>query len=182
VIAFRKIKKSYRTFTLIEVLIGTILTAILLSLLIANFRHIALLSLTVEKARKQTHQKNILQLRLTQFFEKITAQEAHFRTQFYPESSCDALYFSINQGFDLLSTYSGAAKVTFYLSKNEEFYCLIEAKEVQHKELLAKSKFLRFEFLDSENKKWLTAWSQEKPPSILKIHLEEATFWFMINS
>lgn len=173
-----------RSLTLLEVVIGFALTAILLSFLFSSFRHMAKLGAKVQKGREAVHSRSIVQLRLGQLFENLNADEkkSSFYTDKHPDSFSEALYFTFDNGIDRDPQFCGLIKAALYLNPKKELCLTLLSEKKERKEVLFKrAGMLSFEFFNSEKKEWQSSWSEDAPPHILRFHIDkELAFTFLI--
>ncbi len=172
-----------RPVILLELLIGFVLAAILLSFLFSSFRHVADLGQKVHKAKTVLHQRAITKLRLTQLFAHLQLEEdKSFYFAPHEESFSDALFFKTDHGLDPNPDFCGPLKVAIYLNKKKELCLCLAAKTTKRTEVLLKgAETLSFSFFNEETKEWEPTWEADHFPSLFKLQVnKEVTFAFML--
>ncbi len=174
-----------RSLTLLEIVIGFALTGILLSFLFSNFRHITGLDCKIEKVRRAVHSRSIVQLRLSQVFERLIAgkEEVNFYIESHPMSGHDALYFTIDNGIDRDQRFCGVLQGSLYVDQKKRLCLSLITKTAERKEILLTSiTSLLFECFNSKEKRWDSKWEEKNCPKMLKMRLnKDLVFAFILQ-
>lgn len=180
-----KLKKSRRPLTLLEVVIGFALTAILLTFLFSSFRHMADLGMRVQKGREAVHARALVQLRLSQLFECLIQQDkkVSFYTDEHPESTTGALYFSFDNRLDHDPKFCSEMQGILFLNGKKQLCLSIGSNEHERKEILyTGASQLSFQFFNSKNKEWQANWDKEEIPSVIRFKIDNGIdFTFLVG-
>lgn len=169
-----------RPLTLLEVVIGFALTAILLAFLFSSFRHIAMVDIEVQKARETVHARTVAHLRLSQVFDNLMEkkEEVSFYTDAYGNSLHPALFLTFDNGIDQDPKFSGPQNAVLYLNSNKQLALSLFVENTERKEILYENaKLLNFEFFNIKTKLWETTWEEKTPPMMIKVQVDKQLFF-----
>ena len=161
-----------RTLTLIEVLVGLALAAIVISFSLGYLRQLSTSNLKSKILKREVLAREIAFIKLSQVFSQMDHTVYPMRTQRHSEATKEALVFSFEQDQPdpHLSQYLNAE---LYLNRRNEVRLeVFGANGVRQNDIiLDKVADLSFAFFCSEEKRWLSEWPLEKKllPSLLKI-------------
>jgi len=178
-----------RFFTLLEVIIGLFLAAILLTYIFSFFSEITHIEKNMRIASEKVLSKNSLKIKLDTIFSKIVDKNAPKEPSFYTLKNGNELYFVYDNGIDPSPSFSSMVFARLYLEKNNlilethpiDFFTKKKNKpRIYREEILAKNiTSLSFIFLEKTVPKTIqensfassTSWEKDHLPSSLKITL-----------
>lgn len=161
-----------RAFSLIEILVGLALTAIVISFCLGYLRQLTTTNLKAKALKREVVVREIAFLKLSRIFSEIDHTTYPMRTQPDPNAKKDAFFFSFEQAQPDLKL-SQFLNAKLYLNRRNEIRLeMTGASGVQQDELLLdKVSDLSFSFFCPEEKCWLSEWplKKEGTPSLIKI-------------
>ncbi|NGX45098.1 MAG: hypothetical protein K940chlam2_00240 [Chlamydiae bacterium] len=172
-------KRQKRPLSLLELVIGLSLTAILLSSLFTTFRHIAKESSVVQRIHGKTHEKAILQLRLQQIFNTLSKES---KLKLLDNN----LSFSYDNPYDLEANFCTLLGGDLGLSGSSLFLSSTSpTNERREQKLFENVSEIRWEFYDLKTKKWSDTLKKKRVPLQIKLHLtltdkQELLFTFQL--
>lgn len=172
--------KRKHPFTLLEMVIGMSLAALLIGFLFTTFQQTALGNSKIKPAQKEVHQRVCLQIRLSTLFGSLEFErnKTDFYTAPHPESYNEALYFSFKQEVDANPDFIGLVNGVLFVKQPQGQLCLdtfSTSGSIRHEVFLENIKELSFQFVDGQKGKMETHWPKEAdfPPSLLKLLVTE---------
>lgn len=160
-----------RAFTLIEVMIGLSLSAVLLAFLFQFYTTLSKSHLELAKSKEEVLSAQRVQLRLDQVFGAVSQS-------FYTEKG--ALIFNFDNGIDPDPHFCGPVTGMLYLDEKEQLSLVTwsHLKEPRKEILVPKVTSYRLSFFDQIDKKtWVSQWKKEVPV-MTKLVVNEKTFLF----
>lgn len=175
------IRKVKRPLSLLEVMIGLVLSTILLTALFSSFRELMQKKAELAKMHGEKHWEYVTEVRLNQIFEAINS-ESIFRTEPYRDIAPQSLHFTFNNGVDSDPKFCQQLEGYLFVNHEKEFCLMIESKEgKQRKEVFLKNgSNFSIQFFDPAEKKWLLAWDQNFLPPFVKISISGKVFEFIL--
>ncbi len=174
-----------RPFSLLEVTIGLVLTAILLTTLFSSFRHMVQSSAKVEKVREEMHWRFITQLRLKQVFEHLSSDSSTilFYTGSHRNFDHEVLRFTFHNGVDPDPSYCEEIEAILTCDDQRNFSLYTYSTTGAHRRQIFAVDVSHFDlsFFDPEKKCWESSWSHEYLPPVIKIVVDEEVFLFPID-
>ena len=180
--------RKKRALSLLEVSIALTLTAILLTTLFSNLRHIIQNSAKLQKIKEKIYWQFTLRMRLNQIFE--TLQSGDDKILFYtdehpdahPDAKGQALYFTFDNGIDPDPDFCQEITGILLHNKNNELCFIAVSKEGKTRKevFLKKAKNVSLNFYHPEEKKLLCTWKEKKLPPIIELSICDQTFSFLI--
>ncbi len=169
-----------RPLALLEVMIGLSLTAILLTTLFSNFRHLIQTNAEMKVLHQEKHWEYVTNLRLNQIFQSIS-EDANFTSGPHEDIYDKALRFTFNNGIDPDPNFCQEVEGTL-LIKKENFCLIIEPKvgEAREEVFLEGVSELSIEYLDPQNGSWLKEWEKDSLPAMVKITIYKKEFTFTL--
>lgn len=173
-----------RGLTLLEVMIGILLTGMIVSFLISSLLHLTQANVQVQKMEDVVHKRAIVHLRLSQIFDHLIIPEdkATFYTDSYPDADGEALYFSYNAGIDSDASFCGDLEGILYQNSKKQL-CLTQcAKKGKEREEILVEKITSFqlEFYHPEKKEWVGKWTDGEAPPIVRLSFNGASLVFLL--
>jgi hypothetical protein len=173
-----------RLFSLLEVVIGLSLTALLLTILFNTYREISLMQGKVKQVRDQIHWELITQLRLNQVFETLSlgslfyTEDPKFQARlFMTQNPYPVLHFKFDNGVDRDPQFGGVVMASLGLHDGD-FSLLLKG---QRKEVfLPNAKDVKFSFYDPTKKTWLCNWQGVGFPAMIKMEVNNTSFTFIL--
>jgi len=162
--------------SLLEVMIGLALTAILLTTLFSCFRELMQARSHLAKIRQEKHWEYVLNVRLGQIFEAVHAGDV-FVTE--PPKT---LHFAFDNGLDADPKFCNELEGFLSVNKEKEFCLVIQSKGgEERKEVFAKNcANCSIHFFDPISKKWKEEWNLNYLPPIVKIAVSDKVFQFVL--
>lgn len=168
-------------FTLLELMIGMALAAIVIGFLFSTFRYSSIAHSKIKIAHKAVHERLCLQTRLSQVFDQLhfEMKKKEFYSASHPEALGDALYFSFHLEIDQDPHFIGPLDAVLFINHQKQLCLLTMAPAGSSRKdiFLDNVQALSFQFFDSQNAKWESKWKKGVPyaPIFLKLLLTEKT-------
>jgi len=158
-------RRQKRPLSLLELVIGLSLTAILLSSLFTTFRNIAKESAQVQRIHGKSHEKAILQLRLQQIFNSLSKKSGILLVE-------NSLFFFYENPYDLETAFCGLVKGDLQLvGSNLLLHFTGKDGARREQKLFENVSDIRWEFYDIKTKKWSDSLKKKRVPLQVKLHL-----------
>ncbi len=160
-----------RPFTLIEVMIGLSLSAILLAFLFQFYTTLSKSHLELAKNKEEVLSAQRVQLRLNQVFGAVSQP-------FYMEKG--ALIFNFDNGIDPNPNFCGPVTGMLYLDEKQQLSLITwsHLKEPRKEVLVPNVRTYSLSFFDQLDKKtWVTQWKKDVPV-MTKLLVNDKTFIF----
>lgn len=152
-----------RPLSLLELIIGLSLTAILLSSLFASFRQISMSNASVQRAHGVVHERAFLQLRLEQMFRGLSKDTCLKKTE-------HGLTFTYKNFCDLEPDYCGSLQGKLLVQEGRLIlFSTPPNKDPRAQILFENVSDISWEFFDLKNKKWLLAPDKKQFPLQVKL-------------
>lgn len=180
-------------FTLLELVIGMALAAIVVSFLFSSFRYSSIAHSKVKMTHKAVRERLCLQTRLMQVFDlfEFESKKKEIYIATHPESHEEALYFSFHQEIDQDPHFIGTLTGVIFINLKKQLCLLtISPSGTSRKDIFLENiQSISFQFFDSQNAKWESKWKKEIPyaPAFLKLLIKEQSvkhtldFSFVLN-
>ncbi|HEY5259915.1 MAG TPA: DUF1494 domain-containing protein [Rhabdochlamydiaceae bacterium] len=164
-------KKMKSPFTLIEVMIGLSLSAIVLAFLFQFYTTLSRSHLELAKSKEEVLSAQRVQLRLNQVFGAVSEP-------FYLEKG--ALVFDFDNGIDPNPHFCGPVTGMLYLDEKKQLSLVTwsHLKEPRREVLVPTVSTYELSFFDQIDKKaWVSQWKKEVP-AMTKLVVNDHTFVF----
>lgn len=170
-----------RPISLVEVMIGIALTALLLTVLFSSFRELMQMNSQMAKMRQDKQWEYVLNVRLNQIFEGVRS-DALFMTEPYRDISPKALHFVFDHGLDSDPKFCRELEGFLFVNKDNELCLILQSKEgKEREEVFAKNcSNYSMQFFDPLSKKWKDQWDLNYLPPIVKISIASKHFQFVL--
>lgn len=166
--------------SLLEVVIGMALTAILLTTLFSSFRRIALSNQEIQKIYHATHWESVAYLRLTQIFETLEEEKGKYflYTGPHPQSNQDALHLIFDNGIDPNPDFCGIIQGSLIWDKDNNLTLITE--NIRKEVFLKGVKEMELRFFDPKKRDWVDHWHNERLPPMVRLTVNEKSFYFTL--
>lgn len=168
-------------FTLLELIIGMALAAIVVSFLFSSFRYSSIGHSRIKMTQKAVHERLCFQTRLTQVFDQLQFEnkKKEIYLASHPESHNDALYFSFHQEIDQDPHFIGVLDAVLFINFEKQLCLLsISPDGTSRRDVFFDNiESISFQFFDSQNTKWQPKWKKELPhaPTFLALIIKETS-------
>ncbi len=164
-------KKMKRPFTLIEVMIGLSLSAIVLAFLFQFYTTLSRSHLELAKSKEEVLSAQRVQLRLNQVFGAVS-------DPFYVEKG--ALILNFDNGIDPDQNFCGPVTGMLYVDEKQQLSLVTwsHLKEARKEVLVPNVSTYALKFFDQIDKKtWVSQWKKDVPV-MTKLVVNDKTFVF----
>ncbi|MGE5196158.1 MAG: type II secretion system protein J [Anaerolineae bacterium] len=169
-------KRAKRPFTLLEVLIGLCIAAVLVGVLFNFYHQIMLSHIQLEKLTERAHFRQLFQQRLIQVFDHID-ESSNLHLSEITDSRSPALAFCYDNGTDRDKNFCHQLDALLYVDRAKNLSLISWGKQTKaRKEILWEGvESIAFGFYSPSEEDWTALWSpdQEENPEMIKCSIKE---------
>lgn len=174
-------KKRKRPITLLEVLIGCALTALLMTALFSSFRQTSKTQGQMALIRNTLLGEALTSQRLTQIFTHLTDKD--FRYGSHSESGQFALSFTFDNGIDHDPLFCSEVMGFLYIDRQGRLCLSLKRGEYSRVEVIESGlSSLTVAFFDLKTKTWVHSWHKRELPLYLRLSLDSRTLSLSTSS
>lgn len=172
--------RTVKALTLLEVMIATVLSAVIMGALFMYFKQSALLNIKIQVAKQETLRRKNIHEHLMKIVSSIAPSEEvalPIYTKDLEGISGSVCVFSFDNGVDFDPRFNGVLQAALYLNSNHELVLSFYNQEDQERHLILYENlgYFRPSFFDMEKKKWFEHWPLSKTgvPGIVQFSIAE---------